>query len=107
MEKGAAHRRPHGRRRGVKNGGDGDRPYRNKVSPEWMRGVKGCSVCGQDHRANTRNYRNEVTATVKKLKDRNPQALVTVDELADVVNMVCMTSDEDDHRCKNEVQSVE
>lgn len=53
-----------------------------------MHGVKGCFVCGQDHRANTRQSRDEVTAAVKKLKEKHPSSLLTVEDLEAVLHMV-------------------
>lgn len=36
-------------------------------SPGWMRGIKGCFVCVQDHRANTKDKggKEEVMGTIK------------------------------------------
>lgn len=58
-----------------------------------MRGVKGCVVCGKDHRANSRHSREEVTAAINKLKSRQPSALITVEDLSSVMEM---TADEED-----------
>lgn len=68
------------------------RPYRSRhprkrLSPDWIRGVKGCFVCGQDHRASTRHSREEVTSAINKLKSRHPQALLTVEDMAAVVEL--------------------
>ena len=59
-----------------------------RLSSEWMRGVKGCFVCGQDHMANNRHSREEVTAAINRLKSRHPSALLTIEDLSSVVNMV-------------------
>lgn len=69
------------------------RTYR-RLCPQWMRGVKGCFVCGENHRANTRHPPHEVTAAIEKLKSKHPQALITVEDLAAVVEM---TSNNDEH----------
>ena len=59
-----------------------------RINSDWIKGVKGCFVCGQDHRANTRHSREEVTEAVNKLKARHPTALLTIEDLSSVVNMV-------------------
>lgn len=52
-----------------------------------LHGVKGCFVCGKEHNANDRYTREEVTAAIKNLKDRNPSALITVADLDHVQTM--------------------
>lgn len=64
----------------------------HRLSPRWMRGIKGCFVCGKDHNANTKHPPDEVTAAINKLKAKHPQALLTVEDLAAVVEMT--TTDE-------------
>lgn len=68
-----------------RGGRDGDRQRRLRSS--WMRGVKGYFVCGGDHRANAKHPRAEVTAAVKKLKDKHPTALLSVEDLDAVLEM--------------------
>lgn len=55
-----------------------------------MKGGKGCLVCGKEHLPNARHMREKVTAAVNMLKVRNPQAILNVDDLAEVVNMADM-----------------
>ena len=60
-----------------------------------MKGVKGCFVCGQDHRANTRHSREEVSESIEKLKAKHPQALLTVEDLAYIVDLVSSPDEEE------------
>lgn len=98
-----------GGRPGAKYSGQGqsnsDRRYGNgQLRSSWMKGVKGCFVCGKDHLANSRHSREEVTAAIEKLKAKPPRALLTVDDLHSVVNMAIQESDEDiDHSSDGEV----
>lgn len=55
-----------------------------------MNGVKGFFVCCKNHRANTKHSREEVIAAVKNLKERQPQALLSVENLETVANMAEM-----------------
>ena len=52
-----------------------------------MKGVNGCFVCSGDHRAKARHRSEEVTAAIDKRKGRYPTALLTVEELSNVVEM--------------------
>lgn len=49
--------------------------------------MKGCFVCGKDHRSNDRHNREEVTEAINKLKARYPTALLTVEDLAFDTNL--------------------
>lgn len=60
-----------------------------------MRGVKGVFVCGKYHSANVNYSRKEVTKVMNKLKACHPQASLSVEELAEVVHMKSVPSDED------------
>ena len=75
-----------------KNPGGGKR----RLCPAWMRGVKGCFVCGEDHNANTRHSKDEVTKAVNKLKAEHPKALLTIEDLAAVMLMTTENDDDDD-----------
>lgn len=68
---------------------------RRVVKSNWMRGVRGCFVCGRSHRANEHHPRDEVTAAINRLKARHPRALITVDDLAFLANNY-LNMDEDD-----------
>lgn len=59
-----------------------------------MRGVKGCFVCGKDHRANTKHPRDEVTTAINGLKEKHPSSLFTIEEMYSVM-MMAQTDDED------------
>lgn len=76
------------RRRYGRNAGHSTKINQGKrLNSLWIRGVKGYFVCGQDHRANTRHSHDEVTKSINKLKEGNPTALLTVDDLQSVVNL--------------------
>lgn len=51
-----------------------------RISPSWMRGVKGCSVRVQDHLERNRNSSDEITVANEKLKLRYPTVLPTVEK---------------------------
>lgn len=53
-----------------------------------MRGHKGCIVCKQDHRARDHHSPHEVKAAFEKLKNKHPSALLTVEDLAYVIDEV-------------------
>lgn len=71
-----------------------------------MRGVKGCFVCGRDHRAKTRHPREEVTAAINRLKSKHPTAWLTVDDLAAVFDMA-MVDDESNPNKEPDAQWAE
>lgn len=60
-----------------------NRSYRQgkRLSPSWMRGVKGCFVCGQDHRTNTKHPRGEVIASINRLRRQHPTSLLSVADM--------------------------
>lgn len=73
-----------------------------------MKGVNGCFVCGQDHRANKIHTKEEVNEAVKKLKEKHPQELLTVENLAIVVNIVTSTDvDEGDDKEDNRLAELD
>ena len=50
------YRKPWMNRKNVNTTGNSQNNFnRRRLSPRWMQGVKGCFVCGEDHRANTRH----------------------------------------------------
>lgn len=53
-----------------------------------MRGVRGCFVCGQDHRANDRHSSEEVNMAVKKLKAKTRKALISIEDLAFIASQL-------------------
>lgn len=66
----------------------GDRgPHQRRLSPHWMQGIKGCFVCGEPHRANSKHPREQVTAAINRHKAQHPNALLTIEDLAAVVEM--------------------
>lgn len=60
---------------------------RRRIASSWLRGVKGCFVCGKDHYANQKHPRDEVTAAINKLKNKHPRALLTVEDLAFITEL--------------------
>lgn len=77
------------------NSGRGYRRGR-RLYPSWMRGVKGCFVCGLDHRANTRHPKEEVMEAIKRLKQQHPIALLTVADMEAVYLMIRSDDEESD-----------
>lgn len=66
-----------------------------RLSPLWMRGVKGCFGCGEDHRDNTRHSLEAVTAAVEMMKLKHPKALLTIEYLVSIVLVASAESDEE------------
>lgn len=62
-----------------------------------MRGVKGCLVSGQSHRANDLHTREEGTAAINTLKARLSSALTTVSDMAFVVYLCTQGDDVPNH----------
>lgn len=60
-----------------------------------MRGVRGCCVCGKEHRAAEKHKPVEVTLQVREIKQKVPGALIKVDDLYAVVQM-CTDDRQDD-----------
>lgn len=52
----------------------------------WLAGHKGCFVCKQDHRARDHHSQKEVSEAIEKLKKNYPSAMVTVDDVAMIVD---------------------
>lgn len=71
---------------------DNYRPRR--ISPKWMRGVKGFFVCGKYHRANYLHTRAEVTAEVKRLKSKHPLELLAGEDHDFVTSMISSGNEE-------------
>lgn len=76
--------------------GQGECSLRKRLNCQWMRGVKGCFVYGKNHRKNSRHSRKEVTEAVNRLKRRHLQATLSVEDLADVLDMVLSSEDDKD-----------
>lgn len=58
--------------------------------------MKGCYVCGKNHKARTRQSPKEVREAIERLKNKNPQAMITVSDLALISSELCENADEDD-----------
>ena len=69
-----------------------------------MRGVKGWFVCSKNYRANDKHPRHEVSAAIKRLKEKHPEALITVEDLDSIFH----ADDEDtvDEDTQDEVRGV-
>lgn len=67
-----------------------------------MRGVKGYFVCGKYHRANTKHPPEEATPAINRLKEKNPKALITVEDLAEVVEMASQDYQREEHEEEDE-----
>lgn len=59
-----------------------------------MGGVRGCFVCGQDYRAADMNPPKDVAEDVKELKERAPNAYLTVEDL-DALLKICGKEEEE------------
>lgn len=53
----------------------------------WTRGVRGCFVCGKEHSANGEHPRDEVMATMTRLKSKPPSAKFSVADMDAVCRM--------------------
>lgn len=53
-----------------------------------MRGSKGCFICEGDHLANTRYRREELTTAINELNIKNPEAILTVEDVAYVIDLM-------------------
>lgn len=58
-----------------------------RIIPQWLRGVRGCFVCGKDHLVRHRHPCDEITRAIDKLKAKAPMALLTVSDLAAIQAM--------------------
>lgn len=61
--------------------------WKKRLYPSWMRGVRGCVACGEDHLAQQRHGGEEVSKAMKRLKAKHPTYLFTVDHLATIHQM--------------------
>lgn len=72
-------------RRRAPRGGRGRRgsnQRRRRPFLRWLRGVKGCMVCGKEgHLANQRQSEDEVKEAVRKLKEKQSTAMLTGEDL--------------------------
>lgn len=69
-----------------------------RLNPSWMRGNEGHFVSGEIHLARQHQSRNEVTDAIERLKARQPTALLTVDDLAAVCQMMELEKGEDEYK---------
>lgn len=82
------------------------RPHR-QLNSAWWKGVKGCFVCGKDHLARTRHGKDEITKAIDKLRSNHPSALLTVEDLAFVIDMVMTETDEKDSSDEDYVKWID
>lgn len=61
-----------------------------------MRDLKGYFVCGKDHRENDMHNHEDVSEAIKKLIERHPTALLTVEGLGFFTNLFAANEPEDD-----------
>ena len=74
---------------GMKYGGEaesinsrhGKKNYERRLSSKWIKGIKGCYVCGKNHRAATRHSPQQVREAIRKLKHEHPSALLSVEDM--------------------------
>lgn len=60
---------------------------RKQLRSSWMLGVHGCFVCGKYHTENKKHPRVEVSAAIRKLKDRHPTTLLRVTDMNAIFNV--------------------
>lgn len=77
-----------------------------RSSPSWMRDVNGCFVFGSEHTANDKHKRDEVTAEIRKLKDKHRSALITIEDLW-AVQELCDEYDEPEDGDNDQVEWAE
>lgn len=53
-----------------------------RLISHWMRGVRGCFVCGKDHRPKDRHSQEEFHMAVQRLEEKNTKALLTIEDVA-------------------------
>jgi len=83
-------------KRNLRGGGSSSGKYRMKLSPKWLAGAKGCYVCGQNHSARTRHSQEEVRAALEKLRRNHSSAMVSVEDLALIVENLTVQEEVDD-----------
>lgn len=74
-----------------------------RLKSGWMRGVKGCFVCGRNHLANDKHPREEVTAAIRRLKENHPAALLSTTDL-DAIQSMCSNDNEEPATVEDDVQ---
>lgn len=57
-----------------------------RISSRWLAGHQGCYVCGKNQKAYRRHSKEDVTEAIARIKKRSPSEVVTVDDLAMIVN---------------------
>lgn len=58
------------------------------LSSNWLKGIKGCLVCGQNHLARKRHPPKDVREAIERLKNKNPHAMLSVDDLVYIADDV-------------------
>lgn len=64
-----------------------------RLKSGWMRGVKGCFVCGRNIRSNDKKTREEVSTAIRRLTENHPTALLSVTDL-DEIQTMCASDQE-------------
>lgn len=64
-------------------------------------------MCGEPHNANTKHSRDQVTATINRLKQKHPKALLTIEDLAAVVEMPADGGEQDENVSSEDVRWAE
>lgn len=59
----------------------GARYKHRRVTPAWVKGVKGCFLWFRDIRASEKHPPPEVTVAVKLLNDKHPSPLINISDL--------------------------
>lgn len=78
------------------NGGHKYKTKNHRISPNWLRGIKGCYVCGKAHRARSRHSPSEVKEAIQRIKNSNPTAMLSASDLAFIADELIPNEDEED-----------
>lgn len=91
-----------------------DKPYKKnyglrKISSNLFKFVKGCFVCGKERKAITLYLRLEIREAIDKLKQRNPSAMIAIDDLVYISNELCENDNKSDDGLvyKNDIEHNE
>lgn len=76
-----------------------------RLSSRWLAGQNGCWVCGKSHKAKERHSKEEIVEAIEKLRSRQPNAMLTVEDLALISNDLAANGSDEDNESKNEDES--
>lgn len=71
-------------------------PRHRKLSSKLIKGIRGCYVCGKNHKARTQHSTQEIRQAIEKLNINNPTAIITVEDFAFISSELVENEKEDD-----------